>query len=489
MIRAGAEALKSAASSEALTYYREALELYLKKQGERADPSKVAILEKNIARSLYFKGWHAEAIPYYDRLQKYYGIRIPNGRLAVGFEAVIGAVKCMFWLYGLQRKKLKPLTPELLEGLVLSQEKSQLIVTIDAGARAYAAQVFILAKQFLSYDLYNSEPGRIGLLGISSVFSFSGISIALARRLLEKMGRDISPESPRVWMYYLLNKSMFALMAGEWADRYFFRDPLIERQSEQGNAWAILNLFMFSADICLECGDWNTFLDIHRRLEVISERFDNDYGREIIHFLLLRYFIKRRMVEKASDALSGFLKFFSPKSSYFGENTLHRAHAYSSREALLRGDFESAAAFLRNIPNAVLESANGPYQNGLLCWAYAAFGVEKARRAAAGGRLDRKTRRECLADLNRNLKNVRKYAPDRTEALKFAGSFWWYAGAHRRALSYWRHSIREGERLGAKVELAHTFSDAGALLGEMAPGPQWKKRGAEMYAELGIGGE
>jgi predicted ATPase len=64
MIRAGEEALKSAASSEALNYYREALELYLKKQGENADPAKVVMLEKNIARSLYYKGQFAEALPY-----------------------------------------------------------------------------------------------------------------------------------------------------------------------------------------------------------------------------------------------------------------------------------------------------------------------------------------------------------------------------------------------------------------------------------------
>jgi hypothetical protein len=82
--------------------------------------------------------------------------------------------------------------------------------------------------------------------------------------------------------------------------------------------------------------------------------------------------------------------------------------------------------------------------------------------------------------------NARKFAPDLAEALKFFGSFWWHAGSRRRALSYWRQSIREGERLGAKVELAHTFTDAGALLGELAPGPEWRKRGAEMYAELGI---
>ncbi len=73
--------------------------------------------------------------------------------------------------------------------------------------------------------------------------------------------------------------------------------------------------------------------------------------------------------------------------------------------------------------------------------------------------------------------------------MKFAGSYWWHAGSRRRALAYWWRSIREGERLGARVELAHTFADAGRLLGESAPGPEWRKRGRELYLELGIDGE
>jgi hypothetical protein len=39
------------------------------------------------------------------------------------------------------------------------------------------------------------------------------------------------------------------------------------------------------------------------------------------------------------------------------------------------------------------------------------------------------------------------------------------------------------------VELAHTFTDAGKLLGELVPGPEWRKRGAELYLELGIKGD
>ena len=49
--------------------------------------------------------------------------------------------------------------------------------------------------------------------------------------------------------------------------------------------------------------------------------------------------------------------------------------------------------------DAVIKSPRGTFQNGYISWAYAAVAVEKARRAVEGGKLDSKTRRECLAAL------------------------------------------------------------------------------------------
>jgi hypothetical protein len=419
-------------------------------------------------------------------VQRYYGVLVPKGRLAIGFSVVLGLVKCMFWFYGPQRRKLKSLTPELREGLSLTLEKCQMLASIEP--LAFATQAFIAGKQFLRYDLRDSEPGLMALIGISGFFSWPGISLPVSRRVLERMSRIIGPVRPRVWIFYLCFKTMFCLISGEWEERESFRDPLIERQSEQGNVDYIQSIFYYTCIFCIECGDWDTFLDARHMLQETSERFDNDEGRRCLNLVKLRYYIKRRMAEEASGSIPGFLKFSASRYASVGESLLSWAYAVSSRVALLCGDFEKAVADLNHAPKSFVKSTGSVLQNGILYMANAAIAVEQARKAAVEGKLDRAPRRACLAALHLYLKNTRKYVPDLTEALKFFGTFWWYAGSRRRALSYWRQSIREGERLGAKVELAHTFADAGKLLGEMAPGPEWRKRGAELYAELGIRG-
>ena len=90
LIKAGEEALRSAASDEALHYYEEALQLYLKKSGPDADPEKVAMLEKNIALALYNRGQHQEAIKYFDKALDYYWGKLPKGRIFGSNQALVG---------------------------------------------------------------------------------------------------------------------------------------------------------------------------------------------------------------------------------------------------------------------------------------------------------------------------------------------------------------------------------------------------------------
>ena len=76
MLKAGEEALKASASSEAIEYYKEGLKLYQEKYGESVDPEMVALMNKNIAFALFNKGRNLEALEYFDKLTTYYGFNI-----------------------------------------------------------------------------------------------------------------------------------------------------------------------------------------------------------------------------------------------------------------------------------------------------------------------------------------------------------------------------------------------------------------------------
>jgi hypothetical protein len=403
---------------------------------------------------------------------------------------VLGLTKCVFWLYGPERRKLKPLTPQLREGLALTIEKLQMLLIIDP--LAGATQAFIGLRQFLRYDLRDSEAGMMALIGISGVFSWSGMSLAMSHRVLEKMHQFISRERPRVWVFHLYVKTLYCLISGDWGKRESFHeplhDPVIERQLDKGNLSEILLWFVYRCYHSMECGDWDTLLEARQMIEEVSERFDNDQGRYGLNVVTVRYHLKRRSGGEALGAIAKYLKFLDGSGLWLG-GIPYWAYALPSRVALLRGDFEGAVAERERDPNSLRKPTGSVMQNGMIYMANAAIALEQTRRAVEAGKIGHATHRECLAALRLYLRNSRKFAPDVTEALKFLGSYYWHLGSRRRAISYWRQSIREGQRLGAKVELAHTFTDAGRLLGDLEPGPEWRQLGTELYAKLGIGGE
>ena len=59
------------------------------------------------------------------------------------------------------------------------------------------------------------------------------------------------------------------------------------------------------------------------------------------------------------------------------------------------------------------------------------------------------------------LSNSYKHACDRTEAMRLMGIYNWLIGNQRKASKWWNKSVAEGERLGARIELARTYMEIG----------------------------
>ena len=85
LVKAGEEAIRSSASSEALNYYQEGLKLYLQFCKESADPNKLAMFEKNIAIALYNKAQWFEAVEHIDNVFKYWNVPKNPNRMIVLF--------------------------------------------------------------------------------------------------------------------------------------------------------------------------------------------------------------------------------------------------------------------------------------------------------------------------------------------------------------------------------------------------------------------
>ncbi|MCD4789647.1 MAG: hypothetical protein K8R37_06560, partial [Bacteroidales bacterium] len=109
LIKAGEESLKSSASNEALNCFKEALDLYLHKYGDNADPEKIAMFEKNIGLAYYNKGSFSNALEHFDIVLERSGYGSPTSKFYKIFRFVCDISILLAKLYlPLKLSKRKP---------------------------------------------------------------------------------------------------------------------------------------------------------------------------------------------------------------------------------------------------------------------------------------------------------------------------------------------------------------------------------------------
>ncbi|MBC2715384.1 MAG: AAA family ATPase [Desulfobacteraceae bacterium] len=174
LIKAGEEALKSSASSEALHYFHEALNLYLKKYGDTADPEKVAMLEKNIAFAYFNRGQFIEAAEYFSKVLAFYGeIEI---KLSVSgiFKLFLRFLYLLAGLYLPFLRWKKTPSSQDSEISYLAFQQGQCLAVIDINR--FVIELMNHSKRLILFDISQLKKGVDYFCSVSSLFSYGGIS-------------------------------------------------------------------------------------------------------------------------------------------------------------------------------------------------------------------------------------------------------------------------------------------------------------------------
>jgi hypothetical protein len=58
----------------------------------------------------------------------------------------------------------------------------------------------------------------------------------------------------------------------------------------------------------------------------------------------------------------------------------------------------------------------------------------------------------------------RKVAYHRTDSYRLTGAYYWTISEHKKALTWWHRAVQEGERLGARPQLARLYFEVGRCL-------------------------
>jgi class 3 adenylate cyclase/tetratricopeptide (TPR) repeat protein len=481
LIKAGEESLKSSASSEALFYYKQALDLYIGKYGDKADPEKVAMLEKNIALALFNKGKHAESVPYFDKVLSFYGETTPKYAISKALKFAVGFFVFLVSIYLPFLKGRKDPTQEDKEIISLIYKKCQAIANTDS--QEFFIQSVCLVKRVAKFDMTKLDNGS-GMMATSSViFSWPGISFTLSRRVLRFVRNKIDMSDAKSVLMYSCSELVLSFLSGDWLDKIECDHNLINWNLRMGEFFTPIAYIWFNNVLYIPQGKFSTSQWAVQKLADISETYDNDFAKVLKFTYNLELLTRCRKFQEALNEVETGIQFISKTGFVLHLFTLY---AFKMRAQFMLGDISGSKETLELAEKIKSQAIIVPLMMGrflLSKFILELFQLEEAIKNA-----DKPAfiihRTNAYKTVTKALKISDKAVSYKTEALKLIGIYFWVIGKQRKAIKWWRKSISEGQLLNDRLELSRTYYEVGKRL--LEPKSKYKELDrikAEEYLE------
>jgi class 3 adenylate cyclase/tetratricopeptide (TPR) repeat protein len=464
LIKAGEEALLSSASSEALRYSREALNLYEKRLGSAIDPEKAAMIERNIALAFFNRGQLENARDYFEMVLTRWGAGSPKNRILVFFKVISDWLRVAADLYIPAERSKKAPGDRDNEIFEMRYKKAVSLVHLDP-ERCFVEYLSTL-RELTRFDISQTQNGVEMWVSGAGLFSWTGISFRLSKRMLDYCRGCLDPENVKQVLFYDLFELLHQTLAGNWPDTKPYDDALAHTSLETGEFWHVSTMLLMHGYIQIGRGCFAEAQQIIQRLHEISKEYDNENGREYWFTLRITLMIVFRSFNDALKEVETGIAFLNQTGRdpvllyYHGLKAVIHVHLrdfHAAREALEQA-CQHAPGRMRTPPIYMSSFLLGRFllDLGLL---------EQSLRAddAAG---IRRHRRQAVRSGSRALGNARKCAFDRVELLRLMGRYRWLTGEQSKASRMWQQAVQEAERMGARVELARTYGEIGRRLRE-----------------------
>ena len=475
LIKAGEEALRSAASDEALHYYEEALQLYLKKSGPDADPEKVAMLEKNIALALYNRGQHQEAVKHFDKALDHYWRKLPKSAVFAAIELLSAFAHFLVALY-LPSVKFRKTPAERDTEIVdlFSKKINSLSLT---NAKRFFIDYFYLFRFISSFDLRKIKEGNGIFVMSSALFAYSGISFALSRKVLDAVRKSVSRNDVINYTMYDICETVHLFLGGNWKALKHYDDDLVDKNCRIGKIYdASIHLFWHAlGDICQ--GSFDKARSIVNRLDDLFEVYGNDLSKTFKYEVNTTLLIESGNLDDAMRESENGIAFEAKARSGFYELHICRAWIH-----FMMGAIKEAEECLERADKIRLQTETAPYQLSSLFKTRLELDLYRLREATKGGNQPQinEFRTKTFKSMGSLGRVAGKVAYHRTDYYRLAGAYYWSINKQKKALGRWHRAVEEGERLGAHPQLARLYFEVGRCLLE--------KNGTHMKLD-GLNGE
>jgi tetratricopeptide (TPR) repeat protein len=492
MLKAGKDALKASASSEALNYYQETLNIYMRKCGETADPEKIAMLEKNIAVALFNKGQYVAADEHFVNALSFYGEKFPRSKLAVFLKFSRGFLSFLIHLYMHRLFKNRVPTKSDSENINLLYKKNTALIVIDP--KRMFVESFYWLDRLLRFNLRGIENG-VGILSMSgAAFSYSGVSFRLSRKVLEFVEDKVDRNDIKSVLYYELPKVIFYFFFGEWDEIGEYDEKMVEQNIRIGELFYSSSYILVFGQAAIKWGDLSKALALAGKIFEIADVYENDNAKAAYYWFNTQLLLKFRKLQEAyREAEEGIQ--FTKKTGF--QPYYFSLCAFKAKIALFWGNAREAEEIIDYLSKIESGINMPPYilYTYLLSWfSLDLFRLEESK--IAGDKIRYSIFKKSALKIGKKaFNNVKGNAENHVEIMKLMGEYYWMTGRQAIALKWWRKGIKKGRMLGAKLDLSRLYMNAGQRLCEEKSryreiigmsGEELLDTAREMFAEMNL---
>ena len=461
LIKAGEEALKSSASNEALHYYQEALSIYRRLRGDNADPEKVAMLEKNIGLALFNRGHYAEAVEHFDKALNYYWGEFPKNALSTALRFLSSFTTFILALYfpSLWFKRLP--SQQDTEAVDLFYKKAEALVVINP--KRFFIESFFFYDTIVHFDLTRFKLGIGIFAGASVLFSFTGFSLSIGRRILDYAKPRLAPDDAKQWIIYDLLDTQHLFLKGQWNEITEYNEDLVNRNLRIGEMFYASQHYYWHGLPKIYQGHFDAARLIVTKLSEIAEAYENDIYRLLKYLLNINLLIECRHIKEATAEVNRGIDLV--QRNEWPLSTLNM-HSLKALTYLLMKETEEAGKSLDQANQIRSEVKAVPMQLSVFYRSQFEYYLRRLEDSLRNGHRQESSefRRNAFKSGKMLIKTCQKAAIYRTESYRLMGVYNWLIHDQKSAFKWWHKAIREGESLGARPQLSRTYAEMGMRL-------------------------
>ena len=447
-------------------------------------PRRSARLEKNVGFALFNRGREPEAVPHFDRALGQLGVPVAKSALRNQLRFVGDLVAVLRRLY-LSSGRARRAASEREREIIRIMFQRALAQTTSDPTRFLFDSVATMHR-IVRVDARSIPSAARSYAGAVGIFSYGGISFGIGRRFLAEAdplleGHADAPD----YLYYRAVSFIHHFLAGDWSEAHEVPDGVIEANLRAGRLWEAVAYLSLLAEKRIRCGGFEGARSTLQRLFEIADSFGYQDARLAAigeqAYLLLE---QGRFAEAVAAA-----------DDYYEESPQDLLHLVAlgmrAKAQVGAGALEDAAASLAR-GDAILDGMGFgqaiPYH--LSFYRTARYRFELAALNGEGTRARRPSLQRVRRSRRAALATAAKMAGSRPEVFRLVGREAWLRGRKGKAEGWWRRSLVEAERLGARPEQARTLHEIGLPVGSQGresggrSGAECLDAARRLYAEL-----